>query len=581
MNQKRTPPPAKQSTFIRWRFYLVCVGMLLAFSALVGRAAYIQVVEPGQLRKEGDLRSLRTKEIPTARGIISDRNGEQLAISVPVQAVWADPKRIAEKGLGDINRWHALADVLALDREEMLTRITANPKRRFIYLQRQVSPAMANYVSNLKLPGIGLQNESRRYYPSGEVSSQLIGVTGIDGRGLEGVERSYDSWLTGEAGTRTVRKDRYGRVVENISDKERQPGNPLQLSIDQRIQAVAYRAAKQAVADHQATSVSVIMTDVTSGEVLAMVNSPSYNPNNRNELQSFRMRNRTITDAMEPGSSVKPFVVLAALEAGIADEHTKIDTGNGIMQIGGSRVRDVSKAGVADLRRILQKSSNIGVTKLSLDMPIQELLGFYNAVGLGESSGIDLIGESQGIFPYRTRWSDFERATISFGYGLSVTPVQLVRAYTTLGGVGVARPLSVIKLDEKPEGVRVASEANTLKLLDMLESVTQRGGSATRAAVPGYRVGAKTGTSVKAVSGGYGDEYVALTAGLAPISSPRLALVVVVNEPQGDQYYGGLVAAPIFAEVMKSALQILNVPPDDNGNGINIVTTEGRSHADS
>ncbi len=581
MNQKKTPPTAPESAFIRWRFYLVCFCMVLAFATLVSRAAYIQVLEPGKLRQEGDLRSLRVKALPSARGIISDRNGEQLAVSVPVQAVWADPKVIAEAGLGDLERWHALADVLDIDRQTMLNRITANPKRRFVYLQRQVSPAMANYVSRLSLPGIGLNAESRRYYPAGEVSSQLIGVTGIDGRGLEGVERTYDGWLTGEPGARTVRKDRYGRVVENIAVKEREQGKPLQLSIDQRIQAVAYRAAKQAVADHQATSVSIIMTDVTTGEILAMVNGPSYNPNNRNELQSYRMRNRTITDAMEPGSSVKPFVVLAALEAGIADESTKIDTGNGIMQIGGSRVRDVSKAGVADLRRILQKSSNIGVSKLSLAMPIQELLGFYNGVGLGEASGISLVGESAGIFPHRTRWSDFERATISFGYGLSVTPIQLVRAYTTLGGLGEARPLSVLKLEEDTPGVRVASAENTRKVLDMLESVTQQGGSATRAAVPGYRVGAKTGTSVKAVSGGYGDEYVALTAGLAPITHPRLALVVVVNEPQGDQYYGGLVAAPIFAEVMKSALQILNVPPDDGGSNINIVTTEGRSHADS
>nr|WP_086938454.1 penicillin-binding transpeptidase domain-containing protein [Thaumasiovibrio occultus] len=573
------PRPSRKSSstqhFIRWRFIVVCTGMCLALGVLIARAAYIQVIEPGRLRYEGDRRSIRTTTLESARGIITDRNGEQLAISVPVQAVTADPKVILDAGIEkNIDYWYALADVLALDRQHMLDRIQANPERRFLYLQRQVSPAMANYVKNLELPGISLRAESRRYYPAGEVSAHIVGVTGIDARGLEGVERTYDGWLTGMPGARTVRKDRYGRVVENLEVKEREPGKPLQLSIDQRIQAVAYRAAKQATVDVPATSVSIVMADVTTGEILAMVNSPSYNPNNRAGWETFRMRNRTITDALEPGSSIKPFVVLAAMEQGVADENTVIDTGNGIMQIGGSRVRDVSRTGRADLRRILQKSSNVGVSKLSLQMPIQELLAFYSNVGLEGSSGLSLVGETQGIFPHRNRWSDFERATISFGYGLSVTPVQLLRSYVTLGGVGVARPLSIVKLEGEVPGVRVASEENTRKLLSMLGSVTikEEGGSAWRAAVPGYQVGAKTGTAVKAVSGGYGDDYVAFTAGLAPITDPKLALVVVVNEPQGDQYYGGAVAAPIFAEVMKSALQILNVPPDDLDGGLQIVT---------
>ncbi|GAL06464.1 cell division protein FtsI [Photobacterium aphoticum] len=451
---------------------------------------------------------------------------------------------------------------MGLDRKELLDRLEDNKKRRFIYLQRQVSPAMAAYVSKLKLPGIGLKDESRRFYPAAEVSAHLIGVTGIDSHGLEGVERTYDGWLTGEPGRRTVRKDRYGRVVENISLKQREPGKPLSLSIDQRLQAVAYRAVKQAVADYQATSASIVMVDVRTGEVLAMVNAPSYNPNNREQLQSYRMRNRAITDAMEPGSTIKPFVVLAALENGVADEHTVIDTGNGLMQIGGSRVRDVSRVGKANLARILQKSSNIGVSKLSLAMPIDAVLGMYSSVGLGDASGINLIGEAQGFFPDRRRWSDFERATLAFGYGISVTPIQLVRAYATLGAMGVSRPLSILKTESVVPGRQVVSAENTRKLLNMLETVTHKEGSAKRAAVPGYRVGAKTGTAKKAVAGGYSDEYVAMTAGIAPISDPRLAMVVVVNEPQGDKYYGGAIAAPIFSEVMESALQILNIPPD-------------------
>ncbi|NAW65649.1 penicillin-binding transpeptidase domain-containing protein [Photobacterium halotolerans] len=580
--EPQTPrPSASTSAFIPWRFALICSFVGLALVGLIARAAYIQVLEPGKLIQEGDLRSLRVKAMPSARGIISDRNDEQLAVSVPVQAVWADPVDIYKHGgLSEPARWHALADVLGLDRQDMLARLEENKSRRFIYLQRQVSPAMAAYVGKLKLPGIGLKDESRRFYPAGEVSAHLIGVTGIDGRGLEGVERTYDGWLTGEPGRRTVRKDRYGRVVENISLKQREPGKPLALSIDQRLQAVAYRAVKQAVVDYNATSATIVMVDVRTGEILAMVNAPSYNPNNRDQLQSFRMRNRAITDAMEPGSTIKPFVVLAALENGVADENTVIDTGNGIMQVGGSRVRDVSQVGKADLARILKKSSNIGVSKLSLSMPVDAVLGMYSGVGLGEPSGINLIGEAQGLFPDRRRWSDFERATLAFGYGISVTPIQLVRAYATLGGLGINRPLSILKTEAVVPGRQVVSAENTRKVLNMLEGVTHADGSAKHAAVPGYRVGAKTGTAKKAAAGGYSDEYVAMTAGLAPISDPRIAMVVVINEPQGDAYYGGQVAAPIFAEVMGSALQILNVKPDaGKGDQLNIVHNRGKSDA--
>ncbi|MGF1680675.1 penicillin-binding transpeptidase domain-containing protein [Photobacterium minamisatsumaniensis] len=577
-NQRRQKaPPA----FIPWRFGIICACIMLALAALIGRSAYIQVLEPGKLIQEGDLRSLRVKAMPSARGIISDRNDEQLAVSVPVQAVWADPVQIYKNGgITQTERWHALADVLGLDRKRLLERLEQNKKRRFIYLQRQVSPAMAAYVGRLKLPGVGLKDESRRFYPSGEVSAHLIGVTGIDSHGLEGVERTYDGWLTGEPGRRTVRKDRYGRVVENISLQKREPGKPLNLSIDQRLQAVAYRAVKQAITDYQATSATIIMADVQTGEILAMVNAPSYNPNNRAQLQNYRMRNRSITDAMEPGSTIKPFIVLAAMENGVADEDTIIDTGNGLMQVGGSRVRDVSRVGKANLSKILQKSSNIGVSKLSLAMPIDAVLGMYSSVGLGDASGINLIGEAQGFFPDRRRWSDFERATLSFGYGISVTPIQLVRAYATLGAMGVNRPLSILKTEDVVPGRQVVSTENTRKLLNMLETVTHKGGSAVRAAVPGYRVGAKTGTAVKAAAGGYSDEYIAMTAGLAPISDPRLAMVVVVNEPQGDKYYGGLIAAPIFSEVMKSALQILNIPPDaGTREELNIVNRRDKANA--
>ncbi|HDY7524941.1 TPA: peptidoglycan glycosyltransferase FtsI [Vibrio vulnificus] len=561
------PKESEQGTslLIRWRFHLVLGFVFLAFAALVVRLAFIQVIEPDNLIREGDLRSIRVKALPSARGIISDRNGEPLAVSVPVEAVWADPVTIfKEKALDNKQRWYALADVLGLQREELIERIERNESRRFIYLQRQVSPAMANYIRELKIPGVGLKSESRRYYPAGEVSAHLVGVTGIDGHGLEGVERSYDNWLTGEAGKQTIRKDRYGRVVENIAYEDRQEGKSLELTIDQRLQAIAYRAIKQAVADHRATSGSAVMLDVKTGAVLAMVNAPSYNPNNRSDWQSYKMRNRIITDSLEPGSTVKPFVILAALENGVATKDTVIDTGNGILQVGGSRVRDTSKVGKADLTEILKKSSNIGVTKLSMEMPVEAILGMYNSVGLGEPSGLNLVGEVTGIFPTRSRWSPIERATLSFGYGLSITPIQLAHAYATLGNEGMYEPIHIIKSNDRDMAKQVVSKQHAREVLNMLETVTQKGGSARRAAVPGYRVGAKTGTSRKATAGGYSDEYITYTAGVAPVSDPRIALVVVVNEPQGDDYYGGSVASPVFSEIMKGALQILNVAPDEN-----------------
>lgn len=563
------PAPSKEAmpapVLIRWRFYLLIFFLLAAMAALIGRVAFIQVIEPDNLIREGDMRSIRAKELHSARGIISDRNGEAIAVSVPVEAVWADPVAIFKNGgLQEKDRWHALADVLGLDRNALLKKISDNRTRRFIYLQRQVSPAMAKYIRELKLNGVGLKAESRRYYPAGEVSAHLIGVTGIDGHGLEGAERSYDKWLTGESGKSIIRKDRYGRVVENISLEESEEGKPLQLTIDQRLQAIAFRAVKQAMADYRATSASAVMLDVKTGAVLAMVNAPSYNPNNRNDWQSFKMRNRVITDAFEPGSTVKPFVVLAAMANGIADKNTIIDTGDGVLQIGGSRVRDTSKVGKANLQMILKKSSNVGVTKLALQMPLEAMLGMYNSVGLGEMSGLNLVGETAGIFPSRNRWSQFEIATLAFGYGLAITPIQLAHAYATLGNLGVYQPIHIIESHQQDLSHRVVEAKYAKQVLEMLETVTQPGGTAVQAAVPGYRIAAKSGTSRKAIAGGYSDEYFAYTAGVAPVSDPRISLVVMVNEPQGDSYYGGAVAGPVFSEIMKGALQILNIVPDEN-----------------
>ncbi len=570
----------KIKSLINWRYLVVVGAIFMIFASLLARAAYIQVIEPDKLRKEGDLRSLRTQSTQIQRGMISDRNGEPLAISVPVQAVWADPKIVHQKkGLKKEEAWHALADVLALDQGKLLNKV-ADPSRRFVYLQRQVSPAMAQYVEQLGLPGVYLKPESRRYYPSGEISSQLVGYTNIDDIGQEGIERGFDNWLTGQVGKRKVRKDRMGRVIEDLEVlQEVQLANDLTLSIDQRIQTIAYRALKKIVQLNSATSGSVVVLDVTTGEVLAMVNSPSFNPNNRGQFQGYRVRNRAITDTFEPGSTVKPLVILSALENGIVGPEDVVDTSPGYMRLGGRRVRDARNYGEMNLAKILVKSSNVGVSKLALELtPIRLQQTFFD-VGLGNDTGSGLVGESPGLVPVRRRWSNFEIATMSFGYGITSTTLQLAQAYAILGNGGMRYPVSILKLDKPPKGERVLTEKNARAVVAMLEGVTLKGGSGTQARVPGYRVAGKTGTSRKAVAGGYGDDYVAMFTGIAPVSNPRLAIAVSVNDPKGDRYYGGQVAAPVFSEVMQGALQLLNEKPDDREE--NLSMRRGESRLDS
>ncbi|RLV58952.1 peptidoglycan glycosyltransferase FtsI [Parashewanella curva] len=559
----RAAKQKQQPELIHWRLHVVLGVVCLLFVSLITRAAYIQVVEPERLRHESDMRTLRTTSTEVQRGLITDRNGEMLAVSVPVRAVWADPKVIHDnKSVDDRRRWQALADVLQVQEDKLLDRVTANPKRRFVYLKRQVTPIVADYIKKLRLKGVYLKAESRRYYPAGETIAQLVGITNIDDVGIEGIEQAYNSWLTGTPSKQKVRKSRDGHVVERLGViQEGEKPNDLVLSIDQRIQALAYRELKKATEYNQATSGSIVVLDVHTGEVLAMVNTPSYNPNSRDELQSFRMRNRAVTDTYEPGSTIKPFVVAAALEAGVVKLDEIIPTSPGWMRIGGRQVRDARNFGDMSLARILQKSSNMGVSKLSLRMPIEQLIGTYNSMGLGNYTGIDLVGESAGIIREQHRWSDFERATLSFGYGLTATPLQLAKMYATLGSGGISYPASILKLRKAPKGERVLDEKIAHELIKMLVGVTEKGGTALLAHIDGYPVAGKTGTSRKAVAGGYGDDYVALFAGIAPANNPRLAISVVINDPKSDHYYGGDVAAPVFAKVMSASLQMLNVEP--------------------
>lgn len=544
-----------------WRF-MVLMGFIFAgFTGLVARTAWIQVIQPDRLRQEGDMRSLRTTADPSDRGMVTDRNGEQLAVSVPVQAVWADPKEIhAADGLKNTEAWMALADVLGLDMRK-LTASIADPKRRFVYLQRQITPAVAEYIAKLKLPGVHLRRETRRYYPTGEISAHLVGNTNIDGSGIEGVERAFNEWLSSTPSEYKIRKDRQGRVIENIGMvKEGKKAGDLVLSIDQRLQSVAYRSLKYATEVNKATSGSLVLMDVVSGEVLAMVNTPSYNPNNREQYESFRARNRAVTDTYEPGSTVKPIVAMSALEHGVMNWKEIMDTRP--FSIGGKVVTDSHKMGSAGLYDILKYSSNIGMAHIALRMQPQWITSKLEEFGLGQDSGTGLTGESSGMIPMRSRWSNIELATLGFGYGLRVTPLQLTAAYAALANKGVRKPVSILKVTQPPKGEAVIAPEIAEQVIHALESVVEEGGTGGKAAVPGYRVAGKTGTAKVATAGGYGKDYVGTFVGFAPVSNPRFVMAVIINEPKGGAYYGGSVAGPTFAEVMSSALQLYNVPPD-------------------
>nr|WP_310740306.1 penicillin-binding transpeptidase domain-containing protein [Colwellia sp. BRX8-9] len=555
----------KQQISVAWRFYVVVGLIVFVYAGLLARSAYIQIIEPDMLKKQGDMRSLRTAAHTVQRGSIVDRNGRELAISVPVETVWADPKIIMDNNaLAMKEHWQALADVLGRNVNKLTSRIVKNPTKRFVYVERKVSPAMAKYIKELKIPGIHLRKESKRFYPSGEISAHVVGFTNVDDKGIEGVERVYDQLLTGTDGEKQYRKDAKGRKIEILSEQESTQPKDIVLSIDQRIQAIAYKELKGAVKAFKATSGSVVVTNVHTGEILALVNSPSYNPNNRRNTAIHRFRNRAITDFYEPGSTLKPLTALTALEFGSVKADSIIDTSPGWMRLGGRRVGDPINRGKLSITDILVHSSNMGTTKLALSVPKEFLLNKFFDAGFGEETGVGLVGESSGIMHDRQRWSKFELATLSWGHGVAATPLQLARFYSTLANGGTKKPLTIIKkdtLDTIPlRDVRIFSEQSSEQVVGMLENVVNE--HTPNAKVEGYRVGGKTGTAIKAFAGGYGNEYVGLFAGMAPISDPEIVVVVVINEPGGDLYHGGEVAAPVFSRVMKGALRVLNIAPD-------------------
>ena len=553
------PKVVYEKSFLQARYISVLSLILLGLIALVSQAAYVQIVNADSLIDEADKRSLRKQEIQFVRGSILDRNGQLLSVSVPMYSVVADPKFIFdENALKDKERWQKLAEALGISYSNLVKRIEKDPKSRFVYLSRQISPTLAQYVKELKITGIVLKSEARRFYPRVEETAHLIGYTNIDGTGIEGIEKSFDSMLVGKSGSMTYRKDRFGNIVENISDVKKYDAQDVTLSIDEKLQSMVYREIKKAVAENKAESGTAVLVDVRTGEVLAMANAPSYNPNNRVGVKSELMRNRAITDTFEPGSTVKPFVVLTALQRGAVRRDEIINTGPLILN--GHEVKDVAPRDQLSLDGILENSSNRGVSRLALRMPPSALMETYQNAGLGKPTDLGLIGEQSGLLnANRARWSDIERANVAYGYGLNATPLQIARAYVTLGSFGIYRPLSITKVDPPVIGHRVFSEKITREVVNMMEKVAIKNG---RAMVEGYRVGIKTGTAKKLENGRYVDKYVAYTAGIAPITDPRYALVVLINDPKAGQYYGGAISAPVFSSIMSYALRSNNVPPD-------------------
>jgi len=558
--KKKPVNPA--ANFTPLRFALLCVAIFGSLVFLLGRVAWLQIVKPDPLVKQEDMRSLREVAINAPRGMIVDRAGRPLAVSVPVQAVWADPKTVLAKGgVGFDNRWQALASALHLSLPNLAARINSNPQGRFIYLARQVDPAQAQWIDKLHLPGISLRDESRRFYPAGHVAANLIGFTNIDGQGIEGIEKSFNAQLTGKPGLRRVREDRYGHVIENITEVPPVPAHNIQLSIDERLQTITEDALDNAVAWNKAESGAAVLINIQTWEILAMANFPDFNPNNRDGATLNDFRNRAISDTFEPGSTVKPLVLMTALQQGLVQPDSVIDTHP--YTLAGHRIRDVGYYPELTLTGILQKSSDTGVSRLSLAMPIQRLLDTYHGFGFGRSTGLGLTGESSGLLPERKFWSQLDRATFAFGYGLMVTPLQLAHVYATIGGNGLERPLSITRIDPPVIGTQVMPASIVQEVEHMMESVALPGGGGVKAAVRDYRVAVKTGTAKKIDDrGNYVDKYVAYTAGVAPASRPVFALAVVINDPQNGAYYGGAVSAPVFSQIMGDVLRIENIKPD-------------------
>ena len=537
------------------------VAVVIGGVTLEGRVLYLQILKKDFLVGQGDDRHLRTVQISAHRGPITDRHGEPLAVSTPVDSIWAAPQEL----MPALDRLGHLAEVLDVEADWLARRITSNLDREFVYLRRHLRPNDAARALSLGLPGVSTLREYRRYYPAGEVAGHVLGFTDIDDRGQEGLELAYDYWLSGETGAKRVLRDRLGRVVEDVElINAAQPGRTLASSLDLRVQYLAYRELKQAVLDSGALSGSVVILDVTNGEVLAMVNQPSYNPNDRAQLEVARYRNRAVTDIFEPGSSFKPLIVAAALESGRYGPDSIIDTSPGYLRVGGKILtEDYNNLGKIDITTMLAKSSSVGAGKLGLELEPEQLWAVLSSFGIGRLTDSGFPGESAGVLNHPRYWRPVGQATLAYGYGLSVTALQLAQAYSVIAADGIRRPISMLVQDEQVAGERVVSVDTARRLRSMLETVVSPAGTGQRAAIRNFRVAGKTGTAKKVGVGGYSDDrYVAVFAGLAPASDPKLVAVVVIDEPRGEDYYGGEVAAPVFSRIVSGALRLMAIPPD-------------------
>ena len=542
-----------------WRSHLLLAGLLLWFAALAARALYLQGLNNDFLQQKGESRYSRVIEISATRGMILDRNNEPLAISTPVESVAASPADI-EITPGQLQR---LAALLEIDAGEVQRKL-ADPRREFVYLKRQLPPEQAARAVELGIPGVFLQREYRRYYPAGEVMAHLLGFTGVDDNGQEALELAFDGTLAGKRGSRRVIKDRLGRIVEDVeSIRQPQEGQTLRLSIDTKIQYLAFRELKAAVTAHRAKAGGIVVLDAASGEVLAMANLPSYNPNNRGRLDPNRARNRAVTDLFEPGSTLKPFTVAAALEAGTVRPESVIQTAPGYMAIGNRTIHDAHPQGALTVAQVIQKSSNIGAAKIALGLPAETLWTLLSRVGFGVPPQSEFPGEVSGRLRAYKTWRPIEQATMSYGHGISVSLLQLARAYTIFATDGELKPVTLLKRDAAVAGTTVIAPATAQAVRKMLEMAVQPGGTAPRAQVTGYRVAGKTGTAHKLNGKGYApDKYISSFVGFAPASNPRLIVAVMIDEPSAGQHYGGTVAAPVFSQVMAGALRLLGVAPD-------------------
>ena len=556
--------------FPAWRRRVLLLAILSGFAVLLGRSVYLQGMRTDFLQQKGEARYSRALTLSAHRGMITDRNGEPLAISTPVESIWASPPDV-EIGRDKLDRLAALLKEKPADIAKKL----GEDGREFVYLKRRMSPEEAAQVMRLAIPGIFTQREYRRYYPAAELTAHVVGFTGVDDQGQEGLELMYQDWLSGKPGSRRVIKDRQGHIVEDLEAvKVPQDGHDLVLSIDRKIQYLAYRELSHAVEQHKAKAGAIVVLDAKTGEVLALANVPTYNPNNPRKLAG-RARNRAIVDIFEPGSTLKPFTVAAALEAGNFSPDTMIETAPGYMTISRATIRDAHPEGKLSVAQVIQKSSNVGAAKMALSLEPRYLWGIFNQLGFGSRARVGFPGEASGILrPYKT-WRPIEQATMSYGHGISVSLMQLARAYTVFANDGELKPVTLRKLKEPSVGQQVVSAATARKVRDMLELVVQVGGTAPQAQVMGYRVAGKTGTAHKPGVGGYdANRYIASFVGMAPASNPRLIAAVMIDEPSGSQYYGGTVAGPVFSAVMAGALRLLAVPQDAPTNNV-VLPPEG------